>query len=254
LEALPSVGAQFIAPGLDRGRAGAINRAPTNKDARTELPLAMRLFYWQSLAVTDEVKKTRPVRRSIRLQHYDYSQPGSYFVTIVAHQRQCLFGEIVEGIVRMGGAGEIVCELIEKISARVPSVTVDPFLIMPNHFHAILNVGAKFIAPESSALNSAGMNRAPTLGQILRAIKAASTVRIRRQCGIEHVWQRNYYEHVIRNEESLNRIRQYILDNPLKWERDPENPQATSPEPLDAWRVSPVASFAGAINRAPTKE
>ena len=81
------------------------------------------------------------------------------------------------------------------------------------------------------------MNRAPTLGQIIRTVKAASTHRIRKIDDLGVVWQRNYYEHVIRNEESLNRIRQYILDNPLKWELDPENPNTTSPEPVDAWRV-----------------
>ena len=138
----------------------------------------------------------------------------------------------------MSGAGNVVCELIEKISDRFPSVATNSFVVMPNHVHAILNVGAQFIAPEGGALDSAGaMNRAPTLGQIIRAVKAASTLRIRHECGIEQVRQRNYYEHVIRNEESLNRIRQYILDNPLKWELDPENPEAKSPESADVWRL-----------------
>ena len=81
------------------------------------------------------------------------------------------------------------------------------------------------------------MNCAPTLGQMIRAVKAASTHRIRRSTELEIVWQRNYYEHAIRDEESLNRIRQYILDNPIRWELDPENPQATCPEPADIWRV-----------------
>ena len=81
------------------------------------------------------------------------------------------------------------------------------------------------------------MNRAPTLGQIIRTVKAASTHRIRQTSDLEIVWQRNYYEHVIRSEESLNRIRQYILDNSIRWELDPENPAATSPESSDIWRM-----------------
>ena len=81
------------------------------------------------------------------------------------------------------------------------------------------------------------MNRAPTVGQIIRAVKAASTHRIRQLTDLEIVWQRNYDEHVIRDEESLNRIRQYILDNPIRWKLDPENPRTTSPEPADIWRV-----------------
>jgi REP element-mobilizing transposase RayT len=81
------------------------------------------------------------------------------------------------------------------------------------------------------------MNRAPTLGQIIRTVKAASTHRIRQTRDLDIVWQRNYYEHVIRDEESLKRIRQYISDNPLRWELDPENSDATSPESSDIWRV-----------------
>ncbi len=81
------------------------------------------------------------------------------------------------------------------------------------------------------------MNRAPTLGRIIRTVKAAFTHRIRQTSDLDIVWQRNYYEHVIRDEESLNRIRQYISDNPLRWEFDPENPAATSPERHDKWRV-----------------
>jgi hypothetical protein len=96
-----------------------------------------------------------------------------------------------------------------------------------------VDVGAQFIASGEKG----AVNRAPTLGQIVRTVKAVSTHRIRQLTDLEIVWQRNYYEHVIRDEQSLNRIRQYILDNPLRWELDPENPDATSPESFDAWRV-----------------
>jgi putative transposase len=175
-------------------------------------------------------------RRSIRLKEFDYSQPGSYFVTIVSHQRKCIFGEVVDGEVQLSTARTIVDEMLHGISERFPNVAVDLFVVMPNHVHAILNVGAQFIAPGGSG-EAGAMNRAPTLGQIIRSVKSASTHRILRVTQIENVWQRDFYEHVIRNEQSLQRIRQYILDNPVGWEFDPENPAATKPERSDAWRV-----------------
>ena len=189
--------------------------------------------------MTDEHNTIKPSRRSIRLKEFDYSQTGSYFVTIVTHQRRCLFGEVVDGKVQLNSVGTIVSEIWSDLPNRFPNVSVDMFVVMPNHIHVILNVEAQFIAPSDPPHRREGvMNRAPTLGQITRSFKAASTRRIRQTSDIEVVWQRNYYEHVIRNEESLNRIRQYILDNPLKWELDPENPKATSPEAGDTWRVS----------------
>lgn len=177
-------------------------------------------------------------RRSIRLKEFDYSQPGLYFVTIVTHQRRCLFGEVVDGKVQLNSAGNIVSEMWHGLSDRFPNVSVDLFVVMPNHIHVVVNVGAQFIAPgDAPASQEGAMNRASTLGQIIRSVKAASTHRIRQRSDLEFVWQRNYYEHVIRDEKSLTRIRQYILDNPMRWEFDPENPAATSPERHDTWRV-----------------
>lgn len=181
-------------------------------------------------------KLTEHSRRSIRLKEFDYSQPGSYFVTMVTHQRKCLFGEVVEGNVQLSEAGTIVSEMWRGLPERFPNVLADLFVVMPNHIHVVVDVGAQFIAPGGVGEEDA-MNRAPTLGQVIRTVKAASTHRIRQSSDLAVVWQRNYYEHVIRDEQSLNRIRQYILDNPLRWEIDPENPAATSPESSDIWRV-----------------
>jgi REP element-mobilizing transposase RayT len=201
--------------------------------------LVIRSFWWEKFAVPGKPSTVKRSRHSIRLKEYDYSQPGSYFVTTVAYQRRCLFGEVVDGKVQLTSAGTIVSEMWRGLPDRFLAVSVDAFVIMPNHIHGIVAVGAQFIAPSDPphSQNSA-MNRVPTLGQIIRTVKAASTHKIRQTSDIEVVWQRNYYEHVIRDEESLNRIRQYILDNPLRWEFDPENPAATKPERNDAWRVS----------------
>ena len=187
--------------------------------------------------MADDQDTTKRTRRSIRLKEYDYSRPGLYFVTIVTHQRRCLFGEVVGGKVQLNSVGTIVSEIWSDLPNRFPNVSVDMFVVMPNHIHVILNVGAQFIAPSDTPRSRQGaMNCAPTLGEIIRTFKAVSTHKIRQSENRSFGWQRNYYEHVIRNEQSLNRIRQYILDNPLKWELDPENPNATSPEPVDTWR------------------
>ncbi|MCZ7627518.1 MAG: transposase [Candidatus Methylomirabilis sp.] len=118
---------------------------------------------------------------------------------------------------------------------------MDEFIVMPNHIHGIIIVvGAQFIAPSqciapdptpdhahaASAINQGAMNRAPTLGHVVRAYKATSTRFIRAAVDPGFGWQRNYYEHIIRDETSLNRIREYIQNNPARWAEDPENPDA----------------------------
>jgi REP element-mobilizing transposase RayT len=181
---------------------------------------------------------TRTRRGSIRLKDYDYSQAGGYFVTLVTHQRRCVFGEVVDGNVQLSAAGRVVNEIWRGLSKWFANASADLFVVMPNHVHVIVAVGARFIAPDEPSDRQAGsINYAPTLGQIIRTVKAASTHRIRQTSQLEMVWQRNYYDHVIRDEESLNRIRQYLLDNPIRWASDPENPQAAAPERADIWRV-----------------
>ena len=180
-------------------------------------------------------------RRSIRLKGYDYTQTGTYFVTLCTHNRACLFGAVLDGNVQLNDAGRMAEATWTDLPARFTHVNLDALVVMPNHIHGILIVGAQFIAPDhlpqpSRAYAQQGaMNRAPTLGEIVRAYKAVSTRMIRQTVNSTFTWQRNYYEHVIRNEESLNRIRQYILDNPARWEFDRENPAATNIEPKNAW-------------------
>ena len=118
----------------------------------------------------------------------------------------------------------------QELPSRFSNISLDAFVVMPNHIHGIILVGAQFIAPsDAKDRNLGAMNRAPTLGEIVRVYKAVSTRSVR-QTVSAFAWQRNYYEHIIRDEESLNRIRQYILDNPVWWSVDPENPHATTPE------------------------
>ena len=186
-------------------------------------------------------------RRSIRLQDYDYAQAGAYFVTVCTQNRECLFGEVSNGKMRLNEAGKIVTATWQTLPQRFPSVVLDVFVTMPNHIHGILYivpVGAQFIAPgqfivsdqsiapnqenqgatDQGAMNQGAMNRAPTLGDMIRVLKAVSTRQIRQAGQGRFAWQRNYYEHIIRDEASLARIREYIINNPLQWAMDRENP------------------------------
>ena len=187
-------------------------------------------------------------RRSIRLTGYDYKQSGAYFVTIVTHNRICLFGDISDGEMVLSDTGRIAEVSWVGLLSRFPVVSLDFFVVMPNHIHGILIVGAQFIAPASVPYNHVGiaqegaMNRAPTLGEIIRTYKAASTRMIRQTANLEFAWQRNYYEHVVRNEESLNRIRQYILENTARLAMDRENPDTSNPEPENPWEGDKVRS------------
>jgi REP element-mobilizing transposase RayT len=184
-------------------------------------------------------------RRSIRLKGYDYTQPGAYFVTICTQDRACLFGEVVDGQMRLNEFGEIVRECWLAIPDHFSHTVLDEFVIMPNHVHGIISivdastdvtvvVGATHASP--LRIRPRGPER-KSIGAIVGSFKSATTKRINGPRGTPGVpvWQRNYYEHIIRNQESLNRIRQYILDNPQRWSSDRENPSAISVQSRYLW-------------------
>lgn len=187
-------------------------------------------------------------RRSIRLQDYDYAQAGAYFVTICAQNRECLFGKVMDGKMMLNDTGRVAQAVWDGLPGRFPTIELDQFVVMPNHLHGILVlVGTQFIAPtipRQGVINRAPtmmqqgqgvINRAPTLGEIVRTFKAATARQIRLVGLSEFGWQRNYYEHVIRDEDSLNRIREYIATNPLRWELDRENPKRQGEDVFDRW-------------------
>ncbi|MDP2852133.1 MAG: transposase [Gallionella sp.] len=191
-------------------------------------------------------------RRSIRLRNYDYSQAGAYFITLCTQKRESLFGAVVGDVVQLNEAGRLVQNVWGALPEHYSCVELDSFVVMPNHIHSIVvlnGVGAQFIAPSS---DQGAMNRAPTLGEIIRAFKARCTHGINQLRSVQGVllWQRNYYEHVIRNEPSLQEIREYIANNPAQWANDRENPEA-----VGAQFIAPNyddAGNQGAMNRAPT--
>ena len=153
-------------------------------------------------------------RKSIRLKGYDYSQPGRYFVTVCVQDRECLFGDVVRGEMRLNNAGRIVADTWTALSNRFSSMNADEFIVMPNHVHGIIVFRAQQAAPLQRAIYKivvgAGLALPATstslpaaLGDAIRAFKSISAI------GVNHLlkrvgrplWQRNYYEHVIRNED-----------------------------------------------------
>jgi putative transposase len=171
-----------------------------------------------------ESNQTLHHRRLTRLKNYDYSQAGGYFITICAKNRLCLFGKIENETMFLNHYGEIVSQAWLDLSQHYANVQLDAYAIMPNHLHGIIFLGdvrAGFKpAPTGSSL------RYHALPEIIRAFKTFSSRRINelRKMPKTAVWQRSYYEHVIRRDESLDRIREYIITNPLRWALDRENP------------------------------
>ncbi|MCP9448369.1 MAG: hypothetical protein NNA22_12480 [Nitrospira sp.] len=171
----------------------------------------------------------RPNRRSIRLKGYDYSQAGAYFITIVTQDRACLFGDGVGGEIRLNGLGEIVRQEWLRTGHIRPNVELDAFVVMPNHVHGIIVLhgdGRGTLQRAPTTVERFGKPTSNTIPTIVRLFKSATTKRINERRGTPGapIWQRNYYEHIIRDDESLNRIRQYIAENPLRWHLDRENP------------------------------
>ena len=180
-------------------------------------------------------------RRSIRLGGYDYSQAGAYFITICAQNRHCLFGNITEGAMALNDAGRAVADCWLQIPHHFPHVELDEWVVMPNHIHCIvIIVGANNYSPvqlnndlplQSNHDPSLQSNHdsppqkhptgtARTIGSMVRGFKIGVTKWYRQRSVSSKIWQRNYWDHIIRNESELNRIRRYILDNPMQWEQD----------------------------------
>ncbi|CAH1083987.1 Y1_Tnp domain-containing protein [Candidatus Nitrotoga sp. 1052] len=163
-----------------------------------------------------------PHRKSLRLRGYDYSQAGLYFITICTHKRLPLFGEIVDGKMMQNETGMMA----EKCWCAIPDhfswVMLDAFIVMPNHVHGFITVGANDVgAKDFLPLQSKpkhGTSR--MIGSIVRGFKIGVTKWFRSNTNVHVVWQRNYYEHIIRNDEAYLKIAEYIQTNPQRWEED----------------------------------
>jgi putative transposase len=188
-------------------------------------------------------------RRSIRLKGWDYSSPGWYFVTLCVQNRESLFGHFTNNIIVLTDSGKMIQSAWLELPGKYPGITRDEFIIMPNHIHAILGlyVGAGPRACPSGSSDrmdsivqknaertrgAAPTNKRLSLPDVIRAFKTWTMRKYSE--GIsqfnwpefqKHLWQRNYYEHIIRNERELEQTRQYIRDNPAAWPQDEENPE-----------------------------
>ncbi|MFA5874252.1 MAG: transposase [Anaerolineales bacterium] len=174
-------------------------------------------------------------RRSIRLKGLDYAAAGGYYVTIVAQWRESFFGEIRNAELIPNDAGNMINKIWLSLSERFPKIEVDTFQLMPNHFHGILmvhDVGATLVvAPDLLiAPDRAGTRPAPTIGKMIGAFKSITTheyiLGVNAHGWVpfnQRFWQRNYYEHIIRNQAAHERIANYIFSNPANWGDDEEN-------------------------------
>jgi REP element-mobilizing transposase RayT len=189
-------------------------------------------------------------RRSIRLKGYDYSQAGGYYVTIVTWHRECLFGEVVNKEMILNKVGKIVEWEWLELPKRFSYIELGAYMVMPNHFHGILFIHETVGATRQGQINSqtgseplqtntsVGMDGSPlprgpkpaSLGAILAQFKSRATKRIWKIPEFKEtpIWQRNYYEHVIRDETDLQNKTDYIEANPLLWDEDDENPINTN--------------------------
>ena len=199
-------------------------------------------------------------RRSLRLPGYDYAQAGAYFVTICTRGRICVLGDVLDGEVRLSEWGVMVNSVWSELPRHYAHVRLDAWVVMPNHVHGIVLLKPDDDMAGAGLKPRAGLKPAPTgvgvlpsrvsdgsryrgadgsilkpaptglrrhgIPEVVRAFKTFSARRINAARGAvgTSFWQRNYYEHVIRDEESLDRIRQYVVDNPARWDEDPENP------------------------------
>ncbi len=188
-------------------------------------------------------------RKFIRLKGYDYRSPGAYFVTLVSWQRECLFGEVSEGRMRLNCIGNIIDSEWRKLTDHFPNIRADAFVIIPNHGHGIIGiedistvratrptnneimdsdirwVNQTEVYRDGSPLQDINRPNGPlhgSLGAFIGQFKSRATKRIWALPGMDRhpIWQRNYYEHIIRDEQEHQQIFQYIETNPFQWEED----------------------------------
>jgi putative transposase len=193
-------------------------------------------------------------RLSTRLGGYDYAQPGAYFVTVCTRGRACLFGHVVNGEMHLNEAGKIARSVWDGLPDRFPGMESDAFVVMPNHVHAIIAItdtpttasatttkprrGESCIRPDDPHQHDSGDHKdrpygttTGSLGRIVQAFKSMTTHEY--VMGVRHrgltpfharLWQRGFYEHVVRTEPELMAIREYIMGNPARWDDDENNP------------------------------
>ena len=193
-------------------------------------------------------------RRSIRLPDHDYTSPGAYFVTICVQDGECLLGQIIDGEMQLNEWGQVASHYWKRIPHHSDHVQLDAWIVMPNHLHGVIVIAGRGEASPAGASSTGVMTsgaadsqasvaardasplQSGSLGAIIGNYKSVSTRRINRLRGTPGTpfWQRNYWEHIIRHDQSLDRIREYIGDNPARWLEDQLHPDAP-PNQFNQW-------------------
>jgi len=187
---------------------------------------------------------TLPERHTTRLKNYDYSQPGAYFITLCTEHRRCCFGAINDGDLQLNTIGKMITSVWQSLATQIVYIKLDEFVVMPNHFHGIVFINRERAIHELPLQNppptSVGaIQESPTVARLRRDTRRQMLLpkivgRFKMQTAKQFnlsssndgtaQWQRNYHEHIIRNDADLTRLREYITHNPLRWSLDRENP------------------------------
>lgn len=156
------------------------------------------------------------LRKIIRLSGFDYATPGYYYVTLCTKNKQCLFGKVAGGEMMINALGRIVVEVWQGLASNFSDLVLDEFIVMPNHVHGLVRIEKRLSFKEAGT--------AATLSQVVGALKSKSTLLCRKRLFPEkkklEFWQKTFYDRVIRNEEELLKVREYIRYNAQKWEKD----------------------------------
>ncbi|MDT8381936.1 MAG: transposase [Brevefilum sp.] len=162
-------------------------------------------------------------RKNVRLKDYDYASPGYYFVSIVSYERKNIFGEIIDGEMNLNQAGKTVEQTWQDIPKHFPNTSCEIFVVMPNHIHGIINIIDDEIV-RAQSIRGNGV-KPKSIGSIIGSFKSAVTKQLHQTKTInqERIWQRNYYEHIIRDEDDYQQITDYIAANPINWGHDLKN-------------------------------
>jgi len=197
-------------------------------------------------------------RRTLRLPGWDYSQEGVYFITVCTQNREYVFGEIVDGLMNPNEPGAMIVKTWDELPNRFPFMQLDARVLMPNHFHAlvVLDRGGEscirpvYAPPDQGEHKVRPYGKRPwgtaagSIGRIIQAFKSITTrlyLQGIRDCGWQplsgKLWQRNYYEHIVLDEEEWQRIFDYIAANPINWALDRENREVQATKPTEPWQV-----------------
>ncbi|MHB9000955.1 MAG: transposase [Thermoanaerobaculia bacterium] len=203
------------------------------------------------------MSRLRPSRRTLRLKGFDYAQPGAYYITLCTLDRACTLGSVTKGLVELSPFGEIVERVWQDLPRRFEHLYLDEHVVMPNHLHGIFFMGAP-PEPERDGADTVFTYPAPQRAQedlvrgtvpgsmsaVIQNLSSTTTRRINRLRGTpgKRFWQERGFEHVVRGERELRRLREYIRSNPERWDADPENPERTQSPDLPPFDREAIAT------------